>query len=118
MPLKDVHQPTGYSVTLQAMSCGRPVILSNIKGLWTKTLLRDGVNCLLVPPGDARALGAAIGRVRSDPQLATNLGRAARETVRAHFGLDKLGQGTVAFARFGLELHARRLGDPRAVATI
>jgi glycosyltransferase involved in cell wall biosynthesis len=106
VPLKDVHQPTGYSVTLQAMSCARPVILSNIKGLWTKTLLRDGVNCLLVPPGDARALGDAIGRVRSDPQFADGLGRAARDTVRAHFGLDTMGQHTVALARLGLTLRA------------
>jgi hypothetical protein len=104
VPLKDVNQPTGYSVTLQAMSCGRPVILSSIKGLWTRTLLKDGVNCLLVPPGDAAALGAAIGRVRSDPALAAQLGRAARETALNHFGLDKIAQGILALARRGLSL--------------
>jgi glycosyltransferase involved in cell wall biosynthesis len=108
VPLKDVYQPSGYSVTLQAMSCGRPVVLSNIRGLWTKTLLEDGENCLLVPPGDAVALGAAIGRIRSDSKLARRLGRAARETVVAHFGLDKIGAGTVALARLGLDLWAKR----------
>jgi hypothetical protein len=108
VPLKDVRQPSGYSVTLQAMSCGRPVVLSNIKGLWTKTLLRDGVNCLLVPPNDAQALGDAIGRLRADPQLAERLGRVARETVRQHFGLATMGQHAVALARLGLELRARR----------
>ena len=115
VPLKDVHQPTGYSVTLQAMSCGRPVILSNIKGLWTKTLLRDGVNCLLVPPGDAQALGAAIGRVRSDAKLAADIGRAARETVLTHFGLDKMGEQTVALARLGLGLRTQTTLKPAAV---
>jgi glycosyltransferase involved in cell wall biosynthesis len=108
VPLKDVYQPSGYSVTLQAMSCGRPVVLSNIRGLWTKTLLKDGENCLLVPPGDAVALGAAIGRIRSNSELARRLGRAARETAVAHFGLDKIGAGTVALARLGLDLWTKR----------
>jgi len=105
VPLKDVYQPSGYSVTLQAMSCGRPVILSNIRGLWAPELLRDGENCLLVPPGDAAALGAAIGRVRSDPALAERLGRAARDTAVRHFGLDRIAAGTVALAQLGLSLH-------------
>ncbi len=112
VPLKDVWQPTGYSVTLQAMSCGRPVILSRIRGLWTPELLRDNENCLLVPPGDRAALGAAIGRIRRDPALAARLGRAARETALSHFGLDKIGAGTVALARLGLDLHAKRQAAP------
>jgi glycosyltransferase involved in cell wall biosynthesis len=106
VPLKDVYQPTGYSVTLQAMSCGRPVILSNIRGLWAPDLLRDGENCLLVPPGDAAALGAAIGRVRSDPAFAARLGNAARATAIEHFGLDMMGAGTVALAKRGLALRS------------
>jgi glycosyltransferase involved in cell wall biosynthesis len=108
VPLKDVWQPTGYSVTLQAMSCGRPVILSRIRGLWTPELLRDNENCLLVPPGDRHALGVAISQIRQDPALAARLGRAARETALSHFGLDKIGAGTVALARLGLDLHARQ----------
>jgi hypothetical protein len=110
VPIKDVYQPSGYSVTLQAMSCGRPVILSNIRGLWAPHLLKDGVNCLLVPPGDSAALGEAIGRIRTDMALGARLGRAARETAVTHFGLDKIGAGTVALAQLGLDLHARRNG--------
>jgi glycosyltransferase involved in cell wall biosynthesis len=108
VPLKNVYQPTGYSVTLQAMSCGRPVILSKIKGLWRRNVLKDGENCLLVPPGNAEALGQAIGRVRSDKGLRERLGRAARETALAHFDLDKIAGGTLALARLGLDLHASR----------
>ena len=57
VPLKDVWQPSGYSVTLQAMSCGRPVILTKTRGLWSPNMLVDGENCLLVPPGGARNRG-------------------------------------------------------------
>jgi glycosyltransferase involved in cell wall biosynthesis len=101
VPLKNVHQPSGQSVTLQAMSCGRPVILSNTKGLWARAVLRDGENCLLVPPGDRQALGDAIARIRSDEALAERLGKMARETALACFGLDKSGEGTLALARLG-----------------
>jgi len=108
VPLKDVYQPSGYSVTLQVMSCGRPVVLTKTRGLWAPEHFVDGENCLLVPPGDAAALGAAIGRLRSDAALAARIGSAARETVTKHFGLDRIGQGTLALARLGLSLWAER----------
>ena len=116
VPLKDVHQPSGYSVTLQAMSCGRPVVLTKTRGLWAPEHFIDGDNCLLVPPGDATALGAAISRLRSDAALAARIGSAARETVTRHFGLDRIGQGTLALARLGLSLWAERAAKrlPRA----
>jgi glycosyltransferase involved in cell wall biosynthesis len=107
VPSKDVLQPTGQSVTLQAMSCGRPVILSKIRGLWSN-LLEDGENCLLVPPGDAPALGAAIGRIKGDRALAARLGNSARRTALAHFGLDALGKSAVSLARRGLEIWRQR----------
>lgn len=85
VPLKDVYQPSGYSVTLQAMACGKPVILSRIRGLWAPALLRDGKNCLLVPPGDRDALAAAIMRLARDSDLRQRLGQGARATVERHF---------------------------------
>jgi glycosyltransferase involved in cell wall biosynthesis len=108
VPLKDVYQPSGYSVTLQAMSCGRPVILSDIRGLWARDVLKHGENCVLVPPGDAVSLGAAIGLLRSNPVLRAQLGCAARATAQARFGLDQIGNGTVALAKLGLDLWSRR----------
>jgi glycosyltransferase involved in cell wall biosynthesis len=87
VPLKDVFQPSGQSVTLQAMACARPVVLSRNKGLWAPEILIDGKNCLLVPPGDWAALAAAIERLKNDGDLARRLGAAARKTVEAHFTL-------------------------------
>ena len=87
VPLKDVYQPTGYSVTLQAMACGKPIVLSRIRGLWAPDLLRDGENCLLVPPGNRAALAAAISRLADDPALRIRLGHAARATAEQHFNL-------------------------------
>lgn len=87
VPLQDVFQPTGCSVTLQAMACGRPVVLSRNKGLWAPQLLRHDENCLLVPPGDPSALAAAIRRLLDDPELANRLGMRGRKLVEEHFSL-------------------------------
>ena len=84
------------------MACGRPVVLSNIKGLWDREVLRDGANCLLVPPGDPVALAAAIDRLRADPALRRRIGTAARHTAEIHFPLDRMNQDIIALAqRFG-----------------
>ena len=90
------------------MACGRPVILSEIRGLWARDALKHGENCLLVPPGDATSLGAAIGLLRSDPTLRARIGHAARATALARFGLDQIGNGTVVLAQRGLDLWERR----------
>ncbi len=108
VPLKDVNQPSGYSVALQAMSCGKPVVISRNKGLWTDSLLVDGQNCLLVPPGDAGAMGEAIGRLRRDDDLCKRIGVAARQTAVTHFGLDKIQHGAVQIAKLGMELWEKR----------
>ena len=83
VPVKDVPQPSGQSVTLQASACARPVVLSRTRGLWDAGALRDGENVLLVPPGDPDAIGAAVSRVLADSALAASLGREARATVEA-----------------------------------
>ncbi len=87
IPVHDVFQPSGQSVALQAMACGRPVVVSRNKGLWAPDLLIDEDNCLLVPPGDPAALTAAIRRLMNDATLARRLGARARETVERHFTL-------------------------------
>jgi glycosyltransferase involved in cell wall biosynthesis len=80
-PLIESKQPSGQSVCLQAMACGRPVILTRTEGLWSEALMRDNENVVLVPSHDVDAMTAAIERVCSDPQLGERLGRAGRETV-------------------------------------
>jgi Glycosyl transferases group 1 len=77
VPLRDVAQPSGQSVTLQASACGRPVVLSRTRGLWSETL-RDGETVCLVPSGDPSALAAAIRGVLDDVEAAEALGQRAR----------------------------------------
>jgi glycosyltransferase involved in cell wall biosynthesis len=65
------------------MAAGLPVVASRIGQL--AELIQDGVNGLLVAPGDAGALADALDCLRLEPALRKRLGRAARATVlRGH----------------------------------
>ncbi len=90
VPVRDVFQPSGYSVTLQAMACGKPVVLTRTKGLWDPELFVSGQNCLLVEPGNPSAFGAAVERLLDDASLRRRIGEAARETARRHFTLERM----------------------------
>ena len=68
------------------MAAGLPVVASGIGQL--STLIRDGSTGILCPPGDVRALAAALDRLRTDPALRRRLGAAAREYVVRHHTWD------------------------------
>ena len=72
---------------LEAMAAGCPVVASAVGGI--PDVVADGVNGLLVPPNDPRALQAAIARLLSDPALARRLGAAARDTVASRYTVEK-----------------------------
>ncbi len=59
-------------VLLESMACGTPIITTNLPGV--RDLVRDGVNGLLVPPGDAGALARALTRMLVDPVHARKMG--------------------------------------------
>jgi glycosyltransferase involved in cell wall biosynthesis len=73
--------------------------------------LRDGVNGVAVPPGDMRELAGRVARVLRDEGLAADLGRRARETMRATYTIDSMVDGFVAAtqrAHSAAARHARR----------
>jgi glycosyltransferase involved in cell wall biosynthesis len=72
-------------VAMEAMERGRPVVASRVDGL--SEIVADGTSGLLVSPGDANALAAALDRLAGDPAFAAMLGRAGRERVLS-FRLD------------------------------
>ena len=74
-------------VALEAMERGRAVVASRVGGL--PELVEDGVTGLLVPPGDAAALAAALVELGADPARARALGAAGRERALAEFAAGK-----------------------------
>lgn len=71
---------------VEAMAAGRAVVASAMGQICE--LICDGVTGLLVPPGDASALAAALHQLASDSALRRRLGGAARDVVRRQFTWD------------------------------
>jgi glycosyltransferase involved in cell wall biosynthesis len=68
---------------LEAMADGCPIVASRTGGI--PEMLADGETALLVPPGDADALAAALRPLLANGGEAARLGAAARARYRAAF---------------------------------
>ena len=90
IPIKDVWQPSGQSVALQAMACGKTVVISNFKGLWDRKVFSDRNNCLLVKPGDAKMLRNTVASVYDAHNECQEIGNNARLTCEQHFTLERM----------------------------
>lgn len=73
-------EPFGL-VAIEAMASGRPVIGSDTGGL--ADIVVHGETGLLVPPGDAPALRAAIAQLLTNPALRERMGQAGHCRLRA-----------------------------------
>lgn len=76
-------------VQLEAMAHAKPVIAARASGGMV-SVHRENETALLVPPGDAPALRAALVALWSDPQRAAAMGLAARRHVADHFDASDL----------------------------
>jgi len=102
VPTKDVPQPSGQSVTLQAMASARPVVLSRTRGLWAPAELRDGENLVLVPPADPRELAHSVRLLLDDRPRADAIGRSARESVLAGATIEGYAERLLEVCRLAL----------------
>ncbi len=80
------------------MASGLPVVASRLGQL--QTVIHDGINGLLCPPGDPRALEQALERLLNDPALRARLGQAARATVLAEHTWDAVAGRILQVAGF------------------
>jgi phosphatidylinositol alpha-mannosyltransferase len=69
-------------VLTEGFACGTPPIASRIAGY--SDVVNDGVDGLMVPPGDAQALAEALQRVWHEPQLLESMSIAARRSAERY----------------------------------
>jgi glycosyltransferase involved in cell wall biosynthesis len=102
-------------VQIEAHAAGTPVVST---GLPTGVPYAnpDGVTGLIVPPGDAAALAAALGRLLGDDELRARLGRQAQERALREFTVPRMVQGMLDAYAEAIERHGSPTGAPRATS--
>jgi len=74
--LPSLYEELG-TVLLEAMQAGLPIVASKTGGI--PDVIENGVNGMLVAPGEPEALARAIDRLLADPGLTCQLSEGARE---------------------------------------
>lgn len=97
IPLLPSERSTGQVVLFEAMALGKPVVATRATG--TIDYLRDGENALLVAPGDADALAAAVNRLLQDRECARRLGLAAAQDGRNELDAERHAERKLAAVR-------------------
>lgn len=90
---------------LEAMACGRPVLVSDVSGARESLPPGQGRLCL-VPPEDPTALAKALGRLLADPRLLAELGEQAGQHARTDFDVRRTTDAVTG-------LYHELLGRPR-----
>ena len=71
------------NVTMEAMSCGKPVIVTKVGGM--PNLIRDNVNGFLVEPNNPQLVAKKIIELLKDNSLRARIGKEARNTISNEF---------------------------------
>ncbi|MFJ9077627.1 glycosyltransferase [Streptomyces sp. NPDC102278] len=90
---------------LEAMACGRPVLVSDVSGARESLPPGQGRLCL-VPPEDPTALAKALSGLLAEPRLLAELGERAREHARTDFDVRRTTDAVTG-------LYHELLGRPR-----
>jgi glycosyltransferase involved in cell wall biosynthesis len=84
-----VSEPEGCpNALLEAMGAGLPVAATGVGG--ASEAIEDGESGLLVGRGDGRALGRALARIATDPDLAGRLGDSARKRIGSAYDVERM----------------------------
>ena len=89
LPVRENLYSGATTTLLQALATGKPVVVTRTAAIAEGYGLVDGENCRLVPPGDERALEAALRELLADEAAAAALGTAARATAERQLGWDR-----------------------------
>lgn len=99
--------------TLEAMSCGRPVVATRIGAV--PELVLDGITGALVRPGDVDGLANALVQYARQPGLREKHGLAGRERAITRFHIDDCARAYLElFDELAVERAARTRSRPPA----
>jgi Glycosyltransferase len=106
LPAFDAYASSSYREAfplslVEAACAGLPIVATDVGGV--AEIVRDGQTGVLVPPGNAQALAAALARLAREPARAQALGRQARQLYAGQFTLEHMVTLTEAVYRRALQ---------------
>jgi glycosyltransferase involved in cell wall biosynthesis len=97
----------GFSLpTVEAMSCGTPIIASRA-GALPEVVGEEQACGVLVEPGDPEAIASALRELLSSPERRAQMGAAGRQRALTRFSWTSVAQATTAVYAEAIE-HSRR----------
>jgi len=73
---------------IESLGCGTPVIATDSPG--TREIIDDGVNGLIIMPGDFKELAKKILLLKNHPEMIEGLSREGIKKIKSKFSLDKM----------------------------
>ena len=87
---------------LEAMASGKPIVTCDVTGC--RHAVKDGVNGLLVPPRNSKALAEAIARLCRSAPLRQRMGLEGRKLAEDVFSIGHIAEQTLSvYHEFGLK---------------
>lgn len=86
VPTKEGKREGIPVVLMEAMSCGLPIVASDLSGI--PELVLNQESGILVPPADDQGLADALETLYKDPELRVNMARAGRQRIVNEFSLE------------------------------
>ena len=96
VPLTSSVSQSGSLVTYEAMSVGKPVLVTRTEGQDGMGLVREGETGFYLAPGDVLGWRSRLNYLLAHPQVAIGMGRRARELVEGGMNLDSYVRQMVA----------------------
>ncbi len=88
LPLKNTIQPSGQSVTLQALSCGTPVMITKIDGFWDKDSFKNMENIIFIDKNHIQLWSDKLDILFNDRVLYDKLVSNGHEMIKGDFNIE------------------------------
>jgi glycosyltransferase involved in cell wall biosynthesis len=94
--LPSLEEGLGIAI-LEAMAMGKPIVSTRVGGI--PEAVEDGINGILVPPADTRAIAAALRELLNDKEKAGRMGRESRRIAEERFSRRRMISDTLSLFR-------------------
>ena len=92
LPLKNTLQPSGQSVTLQSMSCGVPVIITNTIGFWDSDKFKDNYHLIKLEDNELNNWVSKINEIFKNEELLNEISKNGVELINKNYDINKFNE--------------------------